>query len=101
MDTRTDSESTETASIPAWIKTNAELWADGTIDDATFIQAIQFLIKEGVIDLPPTESGDASDSGKIPAWIKTNAELWADGTIDDATFIQAIQFLIKEGVIVV
>ncbi|MBS1267346.1 MAG: hypothetical protein MAG458_00045 [Nitrosopumilus sp.] len=86
------------AEIPAWIKNNAGWWADGSIDDASFIQGIQFLIKEGVMEIPPTVQGSGSGSAEIPAWIKNNAGWWADGSIDDASFIQGIQFLIKEGI---
>ena len=39
----------ETPSIPSWIKNNAGWWADGTIDDNSFIQGIQFLVKEGIL----------------------------------------------------
>jgi len=35
--------------IPSWIKNNAEWWAAGQIDDDSFIQGIQFLIKEGIM----------------------------------------------------
>ena len=35
--------------IPSWIKNNAGWWADGSIDDDSFIQGIQFLIKEGIM----------------------------------------------------
>jgi len=35
--------------IPTWIKNNAGWWADGTIDDNSFIQGIQFLVKEGIL----------------------------------------------------
>ena len=42
----TDSGSNE---IPAWIKNNAGWWADGQIDDDSFVQGIQFLIKEGIM----------------------------------------------------
>jgi len=35
--------------IPNWIKNNAGWWAEGAIDDDTFIQGIQFMIKEGII----------------------------------------------------
>ena len=80
----------ETSQIPAWVKNNAVLWTEGAIDDAVFIQAIQFLIQQSIIDIPPTESGDGSDSGEIPAWVKNNAVLWTEGAIDDAVFIQAI-----------
>ena len=37
--------------IPDWIKNNAGWWADGTIDDGTFVNAIQYLIKEGLIQV--------------------------------------------------
>ncbi len=40
-------------SIPQWIKNNAGWWADGSIDDNSFIQGIQFLIKEGIMKIPP------------------------------------------------
>ena len=36
-------------SIPAWVRNNAGWWADGTIDDGSFISGLQFLIKEGII----------------------------------------------------
>jgi len=32
--------------IPIWVKNNAGWWAEGSIDDETFIQGIQFLINE-------------------------------------------------------
>ena len=35
--------------IPSWIKNNAGWWADGVIDDDSFVQGIQFLIKEGIL----------------------------------------------------
>jgi hypothetical protein len=85
--------------IPEWIKSNAGWWANGEIDDATFVQGIQFLIKEDILKIPPTNSGPGSDGDEIPQWIKSNAGWWANGEIDDATFVQGIQFLIKEGIL--
>ena len=35
--------------IPGWIKNNAEWWADGQIDDNTFVSGIQYLVKVGII----------------------------------------------------
>ena len=85
--------------IPLWVKYNAGWWADGSIDDNSFIQGIQFLINEDLIKIPiPLNSVD-NGVGKIPLWIKYNAGWWADGSIDDNSFIQGIQFLIKEGII--
>ena len=89
----------ESSAIPPWIKNTAEWWVDGTIDDDSFIQGIQFLIKEDILKIPPTVQGSSSDSNSIPSWIKNTAEWWVDGTIDDNSFIQGIQFLIKEGII--
>ncbi len=84
--------------IPSWIKNNAGWWADGSIDDSSFVQGIQFLIKEGIMQIPPTTQGSSSGSNEIPSWIKNNAGWWADGSIDDASFVGGIQFLIEEGI---
>ncbi|MDH3764825.1 MAG: hypothetical protein OER82_03340 [Nitrosopumilus sp.] len=85
--------------IPDWIKNNAEWWAAGQIDDDSFVQGIQYLIKEDILKIPPTTQGSSSGSNDIPDWIKSNAEWWAAGQIDDTSFINAMQFLIKEGIV--
>jgi hypothetical protein len=84
--------------IPEWIKNNAGWWADGAIGDSDFVQGIQFLIKEGIMKIPPTTQGPDSGGNEIPEWIKNNAGWWADGAIGDSDFVQGIQFLIKEGI---
>ena len=91
----------QVVAIPAWIKNNAGWWADGQIDDTSFLQGIQFLIKEGIMIIPSTETSDSSESQEVPAWIKNNAGWWADGQIDDNTFVSGIQFLIKVGIVIV
>jgi hypothetical protein len=42
-------ESSVKPTIPDWIKNNAGWWADGSIDDKSFIEGLQFLIKEGTL----------------------------------------------------
>jgi hypothetical protein len=84
--------------IPSWIKNNAGWWADGTIDDDSFVQGIQFLVKEEIISVDSISQNNV-ESKEIPTWIKNNAGWWADGTIDDSTFITGIEFLVKEGMI--
>ena len=37
--------------IPSWIKNNAGWWSDGKIDDKSFVQGIQYLIKEGIMKI--------------------------------------------------
>ena len=65
------------------------------------MDGIQFLIKEGIMIIPETESSESTESQQIPAWIKNNAGWWADGQIPDSAFVDGIQFLIKEGIIVI
>jgi hypothetical protein len=86
--------------IQPWIKTSVGYWADGVTSDAEFINAIQFLIKEGIIQIPPTTQG-TGDAAEIQPWIKTSVGYWADGVTSDAEFVNAIQFLIKEGIIII
>ena len=104
--------------LPAWIKTNAGWWADGMIDDDTFVSALEYLIQTGIIVVPTDDGDDDIDdadvigngnnnnnnndvpsSPQIPPWIKTNAGWWADGMIDDDTFVSALQYLIAQGVL--
>ena len=86
-------------SIPAWIKSTVEFWTQGVTSDAEFISAIQYLIDNGIIVVPPTEAG--SESSTIPSWIKSTAQYWVEGVTSDAEFISAIQYLIVVGIITV
>jgi len=86
-------------SIPEWIRDNAGWWADGSIDDNSFVQGIQFLIKEKIMKIPQTAQGSGSVTNQIPSWIKNNAGWWADGQIDDETFVQGIQFLVQNRIL--
>ena len=89
--------STPETSIPDWIKSNAGWWADGQIDDSSFVSGIQWLISNDVMTIPPTEQGAGSDN-MIPDWIKSNAGWWADGQIDDSSFVSGLQWLISNGI---
>ena len=84
--------------IPDWIKNNAGWWTEGAIGDSDFVQGIQYLIKEGIMKIPPTTQGTGSGVNEIPDWIKNNAGWWAEGAIGDSDFVQGLQYLIKEGI---
>ena len=84
--------------VPSWVKNNAGWWADGTISESEFVQGIQFLIKNGIIIVLPTDVSDEKSVG-VPPWVKNNAGWWADGTISDREFVNGIQHLIKTGII--
>ena len=83
--------------IPEWIKNNAAWWADGQIDDNSFVTGIQYLINQKIMMIPETVQG-SGNSDKIPEWIKNNAAWWADGQIDDNSFVTGIQWLITNGI---
>ena len=84
--------------VPSWIKTSSGFWVDGNSSDDEFVSAVQFLIKEGIIEIPPTTQG-SSTSTEVPSWIKTTVGFWVDGNSSDDEFISAMQFLIKEGIL--
>lgn len=46
-----ESKLSQDTKIPDWIKSNAGWWAAGQIDDNSFVQGIQFLIKEGLMNI--------------------------------------------------
>jgi len=84
--------------IPSWVKNNAKWWADGIIDDDAFVSGIQFLIKEGILDIPES-TGDFDESSEIPDWIKRVADFWSMDMISEDDFIMSIQFLIENGIV--
>ncbi len=88
----------EKTQIPSWIKFTAGVWVDGDSSDAEFISAIQYLIENKIIVIPPTAQGSDAQSNEVPSWIKFTTGVWVDGDSSDAEFISAIQFLIKEGI---
>jgi len=84
--------------VPDWVKNNAGWWATDQIDDSSFLQGIQYLIKEGIMVIPPTETSESAGSQGVPSWIKNNAGWWADGQIDDNSFVSGLQWLISNGI---
>jgi len=89
----------ESTQIPDWVRGNAEWWAQGLIGDSDFVSGIQYLIKEGIMQIPETaKSSTTGGSEEIPSWIKNNADWWAQGLISDDDFVKGIQFLIENGI---
>ena len=85
-------------SIPSWIKNTAGWWADGSINDTSFLEGISYLIQNDIIVVSSTEAGTGTE-GAVPEWVKNTAGWWAADQIDDDVFVNAIQYLIKEGLI--
>jgi len=92
--------------IPSWIKETAEFWAEDLIDDVTFVNAMEWMIKNSIIVTPElrivdsSESDDLSDREVIvPKWIKNNARFWSDNQISDSDFLSGITYLYKEEIV--
>ena len=86
--------------VPEWVKNNAGWWSDGLISQTEFIQAIEFLSEQGIINIPPgpiDETGETAQS--VPDWIKNTAEWWSDDYITEDEFVAAIQWLATKGII--
>lgn len=85
--------------IPEWIRNNAGWWANGDINDKSFILGIQFLINEKIIKISNDKKNIEINKTELPLWIKNNAKWWSNGQINDKTFIQSIQYLINNKII--
>jgi len=84
--------------IPDWIKSVAGFWNAGDINDASFLEAISYLIENNILVVPPTEAG-SNTGATVPEWVKNTAGWWAEGQIDDDAFVNALQYLIQQGLI--
>jgi uncharacterized repeat protein (TIGR01451 family) len=98
--------------IPQWIKSNAGWWANDTVTDETFVNALEFLIEQEIINMPKTVNVSEAPKDKtkhefetveetipIPDWIKNNAAWWSEDAISNETFIDSIEYLINQKII--
>ena len=92
--------SAQSDTIPSWIKNNAGWWADGIIDDNSFVSGIEWLVSNDIIEIPATAVSGTAES-TIPGWVKNTASWWAGNQISDDDFVNAIQHLIKVGIMTV
>jgi hypothetical protein len=86
-------------SIPEWIKNNARWWTEGTIDDNSFKQGIQHMIKENIISIKDLPKASGASENKIPDWVKNNAKWWADGIIGEDDFVNGLKYMVEKGII--
>ena len=81
-------------------------WSEDLIDDATFVNAMEWMIKNNIIvtsELSIVDSSDVDDLSDrevvVPEWIKNNARFWADDEISDSDFLSGITYLYKEEIV--
>ncbi|MCE9653516.1 MAG: hypothetical protein K8Q89_10780 [Nitrosarchaeum sp.] len=56
------SASANNSNIPDWVKNNAKWWSDGTISESDYVTSLQYLITNGIIQIPITEVTAAQTS---------------------------------------
>jgi polyhydroxybutyrate depolymerase len=92
--------------IPSWIKETVGFWSEDLIDDVTFVNAMEWMIKNNIIvnsELSIVDSSDYDDLSDrqvvVPEWIKNNARFWANNQINDSDFLSGITYLYKEEIV--
>ena len=85
--------------VPEWVKNTAGWWAEDVISETEFVNAIEFLVKENIIQVNVSQASETSQN--VPEWVKNTAGWWAEDVISETEFVNAIAYLIKHGIIIV
>lgn len=48
---KTGNAESASSAVPTWVKNNAGWWAEGQIDDNSFVKGIEYLVKVGLISV--------------------------------------------------
>ena len=83
--------------VPDWVKNTAGWWANDAISEKEFVNAIEFLIKDGIVQVNASKSTENFQG--VPDWIKNTAGWWANDVISEKEFVNAIEFLVNVGII--
>ena len=84
-------------SVPEWVKNTAGWWATDQISETEFVNAVEFLVKENIIQVNVSQTSETSDG--VPEWVKNTAGWWATNQISETEFVNAVEFLVKENII--
>ena len=84
-------------SVPEWVKNTAGWWATDQISETEFVNAVEFLVKENIIQVNVSQTSETSDG--VPEWVKNTSGWWATDQISETEFVNAIKFLIESGLI--
>ncbi len=89
--------------IPTWIKQNAGWWAEGKIDDVSFLGGVGFMIKNDIISISEEYSENNYDEkeSNIPDWVRQTSKWWNNDLISDGDFIKSLEYLVGRGIITI
>ena len=85
--------------VPEWVKNTAGWWATDAISETEFVNAIEFLVKENIIQVDVSQASETSQG--VPDWVKNTVGWWADDKISETEFVKVIAYLIKVGIIII
>ncbi len=71
-------------SVPDWVKNTAGWWANDSISETEFVTAIEFLIKDNIIQVDTSQSLRSSQG--VPDGVKNTADRWANDYISETEF---------------
>ena len=83
--------------VPEWVKNTAGWWATDAISETEFVNAVEFLIKENIIQVDASQTPETSQG--VPEWVKNTAGWWAEEKVSDNEFLNSLEFLINKGII--
>ncbi|MHA7647982.1 PQQ-dependent sugar dehydrogenase [Nitrosopumilus sp. S4] len=78
--------------IPQGVKDSAILWSNNIIDDETFVEGLNELANNGILN-----NSQSYSENKIPRWFKNPVKWWTTDQINNVTFVQNIQWMIDKG----
>jgi tetratricopeptide (TPR) repeat protein len=99
--TQKPNEMQQITSIPEWVKNNAKWWSLTQISDQDFAKGIEYLVQQGIIQVPENQSTEGASESELPSWLRKNAGWWSQGLLVDEEFFKSIQWLINNGFITV
>ncbi len=72
------------AVLPNWIKKNSVWWSEGALDKSDFVLAVKYIIKQGLIQTPPTSGyySTQDNSSASVDQLRKYMQLWSSGEID-------------------
>ncbi|HJU14451.1 MAG TPA: YbhB/YbcL family Raf kinase inhibitor-like protein [Candidatus Nitrosotalea sp.] len=86
--------------VPSWVKNNAKWWSEGQVSDVEFLKGMQYLIDQGLMDVPHHANGTSGAvSVKIPSWVRTDAGWWAEGVVPDQEFLNGMEYLVDAEIV--
>ena len=85
--------------IPDWVKNNASWWSERLISQSEFTNGLEFLINDGIINVPSIKTVPAGPDKIIPDWVRNTAGWWSNDMIPDSEFVNAMKYLIEIGLI--